>query len=242
MIFVFDLDGTISFDGKSISLELLESLTELSLKNQLIFASARPIRDMLPLLSAFPKELLIGGNGSIVRNKQQQIEIVQPISAHDFLLIKKIITDQDLDYLIDSDWNYALLNRNEERVQINDKIDQCHLAKNVSLSEIDRAIKCNLLNPQSGIILHELKKLNLEIVRHEEAKSIDLTAKGVNKYTTLRQYFPKEEYIAFGNDDNDVQLLRYAELSIAVGSNQALDFADIHLNEKEILRYLEKIK
>ena len=105
MIFVFDLDGTISFDGKSISLELLESLTELSLKNQLIFASARPIRDMLPLLSAFPKELLIGGNGSIARNKQQQIEIVQPISAHDFLLIKKIITDQDLDYLVDSDWN-----------------------------------------------------------------------------------------------------------------------------------------
>lgn len=227
MIFVFDLDGTISFDGKSISLELLESLTELSLKNQLIFASARPIRDMLPLLSAFPKELLIGGNGSIARNKQQQIEIVQPISAHDFLLIKKIITDQDLDYLVDSDWNYALLNRDEERAQINDKIDQCHLAKNVSLSEI---------------ILHELKKLNLEIVRHEEAKSIDLTAKGVNKYTTLLQYFPKEEYIAFGNDDNDVQLLRHAELSIAVGSNQALDFADIHLNEKEILRYLEKIK
>lgn len=230
MIFVFDLDGTISFDGKSISLELLESLTELSLKNQLIFASARPIRDMLPLLSAFPKELLIGGNGSIARNKQQQIEIVQPISAHDFLLIKKIITDQDLDYLVDSDWNYALLNRNEERAQINDKVDQCHLAKNVSLSEIDRAIKCNLLNPQSEIILHE------------EAKSIDLTAKGVNKYTTLRQYFPKEEYIAFGNDDNDIQLLRHAELSIAVGSNQALDFADIHLNEKEILRYLEKIK
>ncbi|MCE2141288.1 haloacid dehalogenase, partial [Streptococcus thermophilus] len=108
-----------------------------------------------------------------VRNKQQQIEIVQPISAHDFLLIKKIITDQDLDYLIDSDWNYALLNRNEERAQINDKVDQCHLAKNVSLSEIDRAIKCNLLNPQSETILHELKKLNLEIIRHEATKSID---------------------------------------------------------------------
>ncbi|EQC56480.1 hypothetical protein LLT5_02675 [Lactococcus cremoris subsp. cremoris TIFN5] len=147
-----------------------------------------------------------------------------------------------MDYLVDSDWNYALLNRDEEGAQINDKIDQCHLAKNVSLSEIDRAIKCNLLNPQSEIILHELKKLNLEIVRHEEAKSIDLTAKGVNKYTTLRQYFPKEEYISFGNDDNNIQLLRHAELSIAVGSNQALDFADIHLNEKEILRYLEKIK
>ncbi|XOW20734.1 HAD hydrolase family protein [Lactococcus cremoris] len=51
MIFVFDLDGTISFDGKSISLELLESLTELSLKNQLIFASARPIRDVTTFIS-----------------------------------------------------------------------------------------------------------------------------------------------------------------------------------------------
>ncbi|WP_269448102.1 HAD family hydrolase [Lactococcus lactis] len=88
MIFVFDLDGTICFDGKMISSELIKLLTELSVKNQLVFASARPIRDMLPLLSAFPEHFLIGGNGSIVRNNQE-IEIVQPILESDFLVIKK---------------------------------------------------------------------------------------------------------------------------------------------------------
>lgn len=40
---VFDLDGTIVFDGKAVEASLLELLRQLQEKYHLIFASARPI-------------------------------------------------------------------------------------------------------------------------------------------------------------------------------------------------------
>ncbi|WP_249630629.1 HAD hydrolase family protein [Streptococcus uberis] len=67
---VFDLDGTIVFDGKAIEASLLELLRQLQEKYHLIFASARPIRDMLPLLGDFEKSDLIGANGSMYRQNQ----------------------------------------------------------------------------------------------------------------------------------------------------------------------------
>nr|WP_276605926.1 HAD hydrolase family protein [Pasteurella multocida] len=63
MIFVFDLDGTICFDGKQIPLDIQHALEQLMQKDhQLIFASARPIRDLLPLLNPkLQQAMLIGG-------------------------------------------------------------------------------------------------------------------------------------------------------------------------------------
>ncbi|GFO50862.1 hypothetical protein ikelab_01370 [Lactococcus garvieae] len=67
---VFDLDGTIVFNGYEIEANILEKLRQLDEKVKIIFASARPVRDMLPPLEDFPDNDLIGGNGSIVRMKQ----------------------------------------------------------------------------------------------------------------------------------------------------------------------------
>lgn len=245
MILVFDLDGTICFDGVTISDGLLLALTNLSnTGNTLIFASARPIRDMLPLLSQFPNNFLIGGNGSIVR-KKGKIEVVQPIENDTFERLKKLIEQHDLDYLVDSDWNYSLCNRQDEKANINSKIDALNLAENVTLTDLSQAIKCNLLNltdSSASLIKAELSNLNLEIVSHAHTASLDLTAKNINKYTTLKKYFPQADYIAFGNDANDTELLRHANLSVAVGYHPALNFADEHLTENEIIKFLEEEK
>ncbi|WP_280520333.1 HAD hydrolase family protein [Lactococcus nasutitermitis] len=210
-------------------------------ENELIFASARPIRDMLPLLSDFPDNFLIGGNGSIVRNKGK-IEVVQTIDFDDFEQIKELIKQHDLDYLVDSDWNYSLRNRNDKKANINEKVDAGRLAKNVLLIELSEIIKCNLLNVEPSKILTELSKLNVEIVQHENTASLDITAKNINKYRTFRDYFPEEAYIAFGNDTNDVELLKHAALSVAVGKNRTLEFADIHVNKNKILDVLKEKK
>lgn len=51
MNFVFDLDGTICFKGQPISEKILNSLEKLQMdRHDVIFASARPIRDMLPVI------------------------------------------------------------------------------------------------------------------------------------------------------------------------------------------------
>jgi hydroxymethylpyrimidine pyrophosphatase-like HAD family hydrolase len=87
-------------------------------------------------------------------------------------------------------------------------------------------------------ILTELSNRNLEIVTHEHTASLDLTSRNINKYTTFKKYFPTANYIAFGNDANDVELLKHADFSVAIGENSALDFADEHLKADEISEFL----
>jgi len=69
--FVFDLDGTIVFHGQPISDTIQRALQELAAyEHEIIFASARPIRDMLPVINeALQRYSMIGGNGSLIVKK-----------------------------------------------------------------------------------------------------------------------------------------------------------------------------
>ncbi|KZT91292.1 putative hydrolase [Lactiplantibacillus plantarum] len=51
MNFVFDIDGTLSFDGRTIASPITRALTYLIREHhKVVFASARPIRDLLPII------------------------------------------------------------------------------------------------------------------------------------------------------------------------------------------------
>lgn len=68
MRFVFDIDGTLCFDGRLIDQTIIDTLLQLQHDgHELIFASARPIRDLLPVLpSVFHQHTLIGANGAMI--------------------------------------------------------------------------------------------------------------------------------------------------------------------------------
>ncbi|MBE7342879.1 HAD family hydrolase [Staphylococcus haemolyticus] len=51
MNIVLDIDGTICFDGRQIDCKITDQLFSLhNIGHKIIFASARPIRDLLPVL------------------------------------------------------------------------------------------------------------------------------------------------------------------------------------------------
>ena len=77
--FYFDIDGTICFDGRSIDSSIKQRLFKLrQVNHNVIFASARPIRDLLPVIPEFADDTLIGGS---IISKNGQIEIVSVINA-----------------------------------------------------------------------------------------------------------------------------------------------------------------
>jgi len=222
LIFLFDLDGTISFDGQSIERSIVESIKELEQKgNEVIFTSARPIRDMLPLLkSNFEDNFYIGGNGSIIKDRHI-IKVTKRMDTFSVIYLKELIKKYNLDYLVDDEWNYSLRNRYDRISKINDKIDVLKVARNISINEIQRPIKFTLLNiPLKNYdqIYKKIRKLPVEIMRHEGTYNIDITAKNINKYTIFRKYFPNEKYIAFGNDENDLAMLQNSDVAIVVGN------------------------
>ena len=82
--FVFDVDGTLSFDGQTIAAEILASIQALVERgHRIIFASARPIRDLMPIIPGFKHAQLIGANGALVA-QNGRVEVVAPIQTADF--------------------------------------------------------------------------------------------------------------------------------------------------------------
>ncbi|OOF69959.1 HAD-IIB family hydrolase [Rodentibacter caecimuris] len=221
MFFIFDLDGTICFDGRYIDSEIKAALHNLQTQHQVIFASARPIRDLLPLLDDQLKNaILIGGNGAITQ-VQGKIEIQHRITAADFSQITQWIAELDLDYVVDDAWHYSKRIRQPHHIE--QKIDAVKLAKNQPIFAVKQPIKIILLNlthSNYNYLRPKLAKLSVNLIQHTESNglyNIDLTATPINKYHTLRTLIGLHPYIAFGNDANDIELLQAADYSVCVG-------------------------
>ncbi|MFP4880156.1 HAD hydrolase family protein [Mammaliicoccus sciuri] len=106
MIFVMDVDGTICFNGLFIEDILQSEIERIGTNHQIIFASARPIRDLLPVVKGFESPILIGGNGSIV-SINNEVSVVKSIPINAFEYIKSLIIKNDLEYIIDGSFDYS---------------------------------------------------------------------------------------------------------------------------------------
>ncbi|GEB06140.1 hypothetical protein LBR03_10270 [Levilactobacillus brevis] len=98
---VFDVDGTLSFNGQVIGAPIVAAIQRLQARGKrVIFASARLIRDLLPIIPAFTDQLLIGANGALVAN-QGQVQIMAPLSSSHLQQLTAMIDRYQLDYVVD---------------------------------------------------------------------------------------------------------------------------------------------
>ncbi|MGW7976951.1 HAD family phosphatase [Staphylococcus xylosus] len=218
MIYVFDIDGTICFNGKFIESRLRDAIHQLAQRHTVIFASARPIRDLIPVVKDYQDHCLIGGNGSIV-SQNGEIKVMDYIPNQLFEKIIKLISIFDLDFIIDSDFDYVA--KVKQSNKIFQQLDPDNLASNIGIHKVKQPIKIILVDIKERIfdeVRDALQKFrqHLSINVHEDDNNIDITAKEINKYTTLKKMIGEQNYIAFGNDINDAQLLKYAQKSIFV--------------------------
>jgi len=223
MKYIFDIDGTLSFNGVTIDPVINLAIKELlAAGNEVIFASARPIRDLLPMIPEFESQKLIGANGAMI-SITETIEIISGIDKQDFVYLKNLITQFDLDYIVDSSWNYS--SRITQNSFIEKMIDPGHLAKQIDLNEITDPIKTIFVNVED-----KLQQQLMSIIKKDTALypiglagegTVDITAKNINKYSTLDK-LGVNEYIAFGNDRNDFELLEHAQTSVWINSKPSL--------------------
>lgn len=219
MKFVFDLDGTLCFNGVSIDQDIIMALKKLEENNhEVIFASARPIRDVLPLIPQFKNNKLIGGNGSIVSDKGE-IKVVELIDGNSFEQIQKIINKHQLSYIIDDKFDYAA--SVDPSNKIFKQLDPDKLAQKIQITEIKQPIKIILLDAPA-IVENELAELSsdISVISHANEGNFDITSGGINKFTTLNKVFEIDDYIAFGNDHNDIELLKNAKSAYLIGDQE----------------------
>lgn len=223
LIYVFDLDGTIVFNGQPISKTILQSLKKLREEgHEIIFASARPIRDMLPVIDKeFHDLTMIGGNGSLIWKEGKVIK------SHTFPKkvveeLKELINLYQATYLIDGEWNYAYTGPKTHPIFHN--IDPGKLAKQVNIDSLDKIVKVLLLTANDMDKLSEqVLKLEVFVHRHHNEDVIDISPKGIHKGSALKSLGIEENtYIAFGNDANDISMFEHAFHNVMIGSNEQL--------------------
>ena len=224
MNFVFDLDGTICHDGQTIAPEILTFLeTEIAQKaeHELFFASARPVRDILPLLpSGLQGSYLIGGNGSLVSH-QHKVQYTKPLPAEVSQELIAYILEKQLDYMIDEVWNYSFYG--EHLAELKAKIDVAGQATNLPIAEIREPLKILIGNyPDEGQVRRDLAHLHASWTAYPREQCLDILAHGLNKAEALQEIIGNADYVAFGNDHNDLELLARATHSICVGENRAV--------------------
>jgi Cof subfamily protein (haloacid dehalogenase superfamily) len=223
MNFIFDLDGTICFKGKPVTKKIMDMLKELEQNgHQVIFASARPIRDLLPVIDQhFYSATLIGGNGSLI-SRNGKIVFTKTFSSEQVAAMKEIMKMYDAAYLIDGDWNYAYTGDSMHPIKAN--LDPDNLAEQVQLDELNQVVKILILqSADQEKVAAEANALGLRVHRHHGEDIVDISPPGIDKWTAI-QYtgIGEGEYIAFGNDANDIEMLRHARYAVRIGEHEDL--------------------
>lgn len=240
-IYVFDIDGTISTAGKKVHPTICSKLFELSENNQVIFASARPVRDMLPMLSGgLHSSMFIGCNGGMAwRNGQTVLShVFEPGFVSRIL---NVINNLEIPYVLDGKWNYSVSKKGHsfhEYIRSLSNYEVCEediisggVTKILILSEDHR-----------DKILSHIKNDDVSVHTHRSDRFYDLTPKGNNKYRTLSELIGKEKYIAFGNDQNDFIMLREAEISVFIGEREDFKGATYYASINYILTLIDHIE
>jgi HAD superfamily hydrolase (TIGR01484 family) len=229
MNFVFDLDGTLCFDGKTIDSSIIDALYTLNdAGHTVIFASARPIRDLLPLIpTRFQQGLLIGGNGCFTSVNQQVSATFLDNQIR--IQLEKLITAYKLSYLADSDWDFAYTGSLMHPIYHN--IDQTS-AKNKELQQLDKICKLVLFNPPYTVI-DAIQQLPVTITPYKTEQAIDIGPLNIHKVAGLHK-LDIHDFIAFGNDANDQCLFEQATYSVCVGNHDVSTYASIQISKEEV--------
>lgn len=221
--FVFDIDGTTSFNGRVIETEICAAFRSLRAQGHtVVLASARPIRDILPMLPADLKDLTcVGANGALIY-QNGSLKVRALIQQQAFERLRQLITEHGIDFVADSPHHYAYAL--PEGHFLIDRIDVDKLDTRLVLEDMPNALKIIMLNisdPHLLALLHrEVQELTVEVAEHDDphGANIDLTAAGVHKQSAVQEVLCCEPYIAFGNDTNDLEMLSGAAYSVAVGT------------------------
>ena len=229
MNFVFDIDGTLCFDGKTIHPSIIVALTKLSDDgHEVIFASARPIRDLVSVIPAqFIKGKLVGGNGCYTSvNGQVSSTFFDSILREQ---LHEIIHTYQLTYLADGEWDYAFTGSFE---QTNYKNINQTSAKNLAITELEKICKLVIFNPAQQVIT-QLEQLPVSITTYKKENAIDISPLGINKVVGLEK-LNIHDFIAFGNDSNDQCLFEKAAYSVCVGDNEVQQYASKKISIEDV--------
>jgi len=238
--YVFDIDGTISKNGLKVHPVICNRISELAEKSKVIFASARPVRDMLPMVSeALHSSIFIGCNGGMVW-KSGKIILSHNLKSDFICRLLFTLNDLSIPYVLDGEWNYSVsIKPHPFHNYIRSLSDKEVPEKDILNEGITKVLI--LSGDHKQLILNRFLSDNVSVHTHRNDGFYDFTPEGNNKYKTIKELIGEEDFIAFGNDQNDFTMLQHAEVSVFVGDSSDFEGATYYTSTDYIPTLLNHI-
>ncbi|ODN43664.1 HAD-IIB family hydrolase [Piscirickettsia litoralis] len=216
---VLDVDGTILEPDSNISWETEQAILALVESDfEVIFATARPYRDAIPVL---PKSLqhltIIGCNGGLIYENHQ---LVTSMILNNQLVEEALalLNAHDIAFVVDGVLDYATCDKYHDFYHyLEDE------PKALDAVLVNGVVKIMVLDEHQPVLtrLNQWEneaRCTLQFHRNEVMYAV--SAPGVNKLQGIKTLgLDPQKCIMFGNDLNDLELLRHAGQAYVVGES-----------------------
>lgn len=239
-IFVFDLDGTIIYDGMRMESRFEEVLKKIIAHgHQVYYATGRSERDYIPMVPEWSLDLpaVVFGGGMVLQDMVIQHKIT--MNAHEIQPFIQYLHDHHVSYLIDGENDYY---HHGEIDWIVDDI--LRISGQKPATNLDNILETGTFKILVLDYTHFeqskqfARQHNFELKFHSYHKCFDIMPNGVNKYVGL-QYLPlcsDENIFIFGNDHNDLELMQNYSNTIMFGDyHELLPHAKIQIHYNDAL-------
>lgn len=254
-LYVTDLDGTLLKNNATISDFTVNTLNSL-IENGVLFtyATARSFSSAAPLVKQLNLELpAVTFNGVFVINPQTGEHLIENVFTKKSLKIaEKFLRENNLAPLV-----YSYIN-GEERVSfLGEKIDRVksyidsrkgdkrlRTAKNYDELFEGNVFYLTVLNAENTELLDNFFTAengfahNFQIDTYDDTTWYEIYDKNAGKAAAVRQVktlLNADKMVCFGDNKNDIEMLKAADLGVAVGNSfdELKEIADITIEENE---------
>lgn len=261
-IIVLDLDGTLTNRNKVITPKTKDALMRIqAMGKKVVLASGRPTYGVMPLA----KELKLGEYGGYIlsfnggmivdcRTEETVFESRLPVEANKKILglsveegVNILTYDKDMIITPDATDQYAVMESQVNGLPLKQVKDmEAYLDFAVpKFIMLDDGDFLALVEPRVKAALGK----NFSVYR-SEPYFLEIMPKGIDKAKSLARFleisgFSREEMIACGDGYNDLSMIRYAGLGVAMENavlpvRNAADFITYSNNEDGIAHVVEK--
>lgn len=258
-LFVSDVDGTLVSENKPHLSQELKKAIKLTIDNgdQFVLCSGRPTSNLIDLSQELYEdqitvEYVAGFNGVEIYDLQKQELIID--NSLSSLEVEKIIRTCDvlnLQYLY-FDQCYIRTNMPDNYWTIRETKFYGHPSNTETIACKSQKVLLVVEEELNEKIQTELKTLLPEFDIFESAPHfIEIVKKGINKSSVLKQLKDIENVMhehtyGFGDSGNDVELLEYAHVGVAMenGNDKAKAAADIvigHVDDYAVANYITNV-
>lgn len=221
----FDIDGTlVSFETHQVPQSTIEALDALRKKGiKVVIATGRPLHD-INNLGDLEFDGYITANGAYCVTKDKELLHSNLISTESKEKLLEYLKINPFPCLFVTEGESFLNYIDEQVISINKMVNLPAPA----IAPVERVLECDIFQIDAFIDAKEEKFLIDNILTDCEGNRwhpafVDLNVKGNNKATGIEAFLKhynikQEQTMAFGDGGNDISMLEYVALGVAMGN------------------------